>query len=69
VRAAGRGVLRVSAAGRAALPLPLGPTLADLEFDLGRPGAGWQAVVLEASPGGEALIDRLQVAPAHGARP
>ena len=69
VRAAGRGLLRVSAAGRAAPPLPLGPTLADLEFDLGRPGAGWQAVVLEASPGGEALIDRLQVAPARGARP
>lgn len=58
VRAAGRGWLQV---GAGTPPRPLGDTAVDLDFAAPPGGAGPRVVTFTVSPGGEALVDRIEV--------
>jgi hypothetical protein len=68
VRALGTGTLRVRLEGATATAA-LHSTFEDVVLPLGRESfhAGANAVVLEVSPGGQALVDGLALLPRAGA--
>jgi hypothetical protein len=68
VRALGTGTLRVGLQG-ASVEGALHPTFGEIALPLPRRllHAGANEVVLEVSPGGQALVDALRLLPAEGA--